>query len=176
MAWICYLIMSEHSNPDSVYSPHRTRAPISLTILFIEPQYTEKQPRFLQNHGLDAKFKIHKSRLFKLRWHSAILRLEAFSRSMSRSEALRCYVLCNRALVHPLLSFTLHLCLWQTLQVIQDTFYRYACPLGNEHMTPVLLGLRSTSSATGSTVGIFGLCYREFASIAIMRNKKILSL
>ncbi len=43
-------------------------------------------------------------------------------------------------------------------------------------MTPVLLGLRSTSSATGTTVSIFGLRYREFASIAIMRDKKMLSL
>jgi len=63
------------------------------------------------------------SRLFKLRWHSAILQFEALIRSTSRSEALRCCVLCNPAL--PPLSFTLRLCLWQTLQCIQDTFYLY---------------------------------------------------
>ncbi len=44
---------------------------------------------------------------------------------MSRSEALRFCVLCNTALVHPTLSFTLPFCLWQTRQCIQDTLYWY---------------------------------------------------
>ncbi len=44
------------------------------------------------------------------------------------------------------------------------------------HMTLVLLALRSTSSATGNTVGIYGLRYRGFTCIAIMRDKKKLSL
>lgn len=169
--------MSEHSNPDSVYSPHRTRAPISLTVLFTEPQYTEKQPRFPQSHGLNAKFKIHINLDCSNSGGTAQycgLKLSAEAWVGVKLSGVMCCVIQHLCILPYHLHYTY--AFGRHFSAFKIHFYRCVCPLAIGHMTPVLLALRSTSSATGTSVGIFGLRYREFASIAIMRDKKMRSL